>query len=156
MTEQEFEKFKPKLIAEAKRLIKNDGYVNIVALFLEVTKNGAETVFYRSLSAILISDGKYIREPIFNKDNQLEGYHILKNPNYQLATIQKLTIILSLGVAIFTACVNWSNYKLANKNAVKSDLLRKQAQDLKSLQQEVQSIELQLKKRDTTKNLKTF
>ena len=86
-----FEKIKPKLIELAEKTIEFDGYARMGHVFKSTI--GFEQLeylaYYRSISAILISEGKNIREPILDAMGQVKDYQVLKDPNYELTEITK-------------------------------------------------------------------
>ena len=80
---------------------------NVVSEFSEEITNSVETVFYSSLSSILISDGKYIRKSFFDDKKRVANYHVLKNPNYKKANWnEKHPIQYALYIALFSALLS--------------------------------------------------
>lgn len=105
MNKNQFGQVKESLIKRAKQSINDDGYASMSHVFeseVKERKHNGEDIqtgyekdisLYSSISALLIKDGKNIREPIFNYLNNLINYHVLKNPNYELNENIKATNI---------------------------------------------------------------
>lgn len=126
MTKEQFE-VKDKVIKRCKECIKDDGYVRLgYVISTEMGYTDFGTPFYRAISAHLIKSGKYIREV---RDNG-KDYDVLPNPNYQLVTIQKVTIIIALAVSVFTAWVGCQNLQITKASRLKQNELTERLQSL--------------------------
>ena len=103
MTSDEYNIILPELIKNAETSIKNDGYARMGKVFSDVTKNGSwknsnavDKSFFNSLSALIIRKAKYIREPIFDKEHNIDDYNVLLNPTNKSFAIQRFALIATL------------------------------------------------------------
>jgi hypothetical protein len=94
MTDKElqelFEKNKKEILTNCRVLVKKNGYSRVghamKGLMGEDSKDKdiEDKSYHQTISALLRSEKKYIREPVFNKNGELDDYLILENTDYDL------------------------------------------------------------------------
>lgn len=141
MEELSLEEKRKKVIERCLECIKNDGYVRL-GYVIETEFHLKESLpFYKAVSALLIKDGKFIREPYRNERNDFD---ILPNPNYEVSESVKSTntfqrkfgnrsLLLALVSTIFILATLWMEYR------------NKTEQELKGLHQSLNGIQEILK-----------
>ncbi len=125
---------------------------------IEANKNRKEKIEFNinedrtrlsSVSALFIKNGRNVRELFIDKADEINNYHVLRNPNYYFLLIQKITLIIAILISCASVYITKKNYELSKATSIKQDTLELQTKDLQALKLQVQSIEFQLTKSDT-------